>query len=1439
MSNQDTLVEFNSVLEEWKSNHSTGADPIPTLKRLAELIEHETEAYFKMDPDPFDDRHPGRANPTCTLGHLMKSLFKNEEFMNQLVGTYLMSGRDKKELHTLSCRLLLDVMPGLETSVVFQENEGVVEQLFEWAENAENPLSSYATGLLAGAMDLQDIASNFKEQNSILVPLMLQRLHALQKQQMEESLSSSSRDGDDNKRYFSMFGKDSKSPAATTAPSPLTLKSNGEQEARQDEHKKILKRVLSPSHYSDDVFNLKPKRIKYSPGEKCVISEADQSNSSWAEMQPYVIGSYSMEPLTTSMKQRMILQYLTPMGEYQELLGTTFEHSALDLIFFYINLKENRDVRLAFEALKYLATLLCHKKFAIEFLSVSGVQRLLEVPRPSMAATGVSLCVYYLSYFEDAMERVCLLPDNVLSDLVGYVMWLMECSHDSSRCHAAMFFSQVFPFKVMLDLFDQKDGLRRLFNVISTLSILNVDERSSMLTEDQVFTMQQAARHVCGALKKYFEAHQALKADEIRRSHMRSDGAVSPVQETPAYKPMKLTPEVIQDNTEVLMELLPLRSNWVPEETFHNLGGIQLLTQLVAMAPEWSNYPGKPETIKNALDAIAVCMVTPRSQSILLESVCLPDDITTPAISVIIGLAEGEILADAEVQKSALTVLVNCVCGPIERVGGGVSRIVGSGPKKKLNWKQGEDILSRVWNGIRTNNGIMVLLKLLSTKTPITDADIIRGLACRALVGLSRSESVRQIINKLPLFNNGQLQSLMKEPVLQDKRQEHIRFCKYASDLLERVSGKQPSSVGDASLEEIRRADIVAQTKIIFQERELLQLMYDHLLVKGFTESAFALQREAGLPRCVTPPPLHPSSPHLYSSPSTSRLSRQMSQPSTSHTTASVAGSSSHTNHARDVPTTPGPIRLTVNKHQPSPPQVTFQQKVQLSKLKYLREKENSTQSPSVKLKSVGKPSVDYDISLDKIVTEYLRKQHALCRNPVVTCPPMSLFLPHRCPEPKGWSSAPVCITSRLMRRSVFPPYGGLDGTRSNRKFIYTKFRPVRTYHDGEDDGFACCSFMSSENQLMLGTFSGELKMFSLSTGEETASFSCHSSPIIQLEPSRDDKMILTSTWGTRQDCSLWRYERTVENVFTFDDHYSEFSKSTQDKIIGTRDEVAHIYDVACAEPLQTLHDADKANNYKANIATFNPTDELVLNDGVLWDVRAPRALHKFDKFNSYISGVFHPMGLEIIINSEVWDIRTFHLLHTVPALDQCQIKFNHTGDVIYATRFDDNENLEDRYRSQYGSTLRTFDATDYSSIGTMDLKTKSIFDLCTDKSDCFLAVVENQQFSETGAEESVCRLYEVGKLRDAEDDQEEEEEEEEEVGGDEDDDDDDEDDDDDISNIVESLGDGESSDDNQDEGDEGGDNAVFEAEEFSPSSDDLADDDDDDLDDDLLFDLV
>lgn len=81
-----------------------------------------------------------------------------------------------------------------------------------------------------------------------------------------------------------------------------------------------------------------------------------------------------MYPPTASTKQILILKYLTPMGEYQEFLSHAFEQNALGLILSYVNVKEHGDVRLAFEALKYLSALLCHKKFSIEFIHAGGLQ---------------------------------------------------------------------------------------------------------------------------------------------------------------------------------------------------------------------------------------------------------------------------------------------------------------------------------------------------------------------------------------------------------------------------------------------------------------------------------------------------------------------------------------------------------------------------------------------------------------------------------------------------------------------------------------------------------------------------------------------------------------------------------------------------------------------------------------------------------------------------------------------------------------------------------------------------------------------------------------------------------------------------------------------------------------------------------------------------------
>jgi DDB1- and CUL4-associated factor 1 len=61
-----------------------------------------------------------------------------------------------------------------------------------------------------------------------------------------------------------------------------------------------------------------------------------------------------------------------------------------------------------------------------------------------------------------------------------------------------------------------------------------------------------------------------------------------------------------------------------------------------------------------------------------------------------------------------------------------------------------------------------------------------------------------------------------------------------------------------------------------------------------------------------------------------------------------------------------------------------------------------------------------------------------------------------------------------------------------------------------------------------------------------------------------------------------------------------------------------------------------------------------------------------------------------------VWDLRTFHLLRTLPALDKCDLHFNKTADVLYSVSFEFERDEEVHFESSYN----TMDATNYASIG-------------------------------------------------------------------------------------------------------------------------------------------
>ncbi|VVC46311.1 Hypothetical protein CINCED_3A010795 [Cinara cedri] len=643
----------------------------------------------------------------------------------------------------------------------------------------------------------------------------------------------------------------------------------------------------------------------------------------------------------------------------------------------------------------------------------------------------------------------------------------------------------------------------------------------------------------------------------------------------------------------------------------------------------------------------------------------------------------------------------------------------------------------------------MVLLTLMTIKTPITDVDAIRGLASRALAGLARSESVRQIISKLPLFNNGQLQSLMKNPVLQDKRQEHVTFQKYALELMELVSGKKKHHGAEieASLANINRANIVAQTKINFNEQQLLLLIHQHFMAKGLSKTADSLVQEANLniaEKKSVPVPyvahcrnrsiggITPIIPRL--------LSAQIPKSEIPGTSNSIMNTSF--NNIRG--TNSSPIRLNVNRRSEIRP------KLELVPVPVL-------ESPMSKLvhKKIDQDiplssdnNVSSTVSLESIVTEYLTNQHASCKHPVVTCPQFNLFVPHKCPDPKPRNSTCTNFAMRFAKN--------IHSRRLDQRLIHSRFCPIRMFHmdDDEEAYFTNCEFLSLE-RIAVGTYNGEVKVFNLFTSQEELSFTAHDSYIVNLECSNNQKLLLssaswrtplTSLWSINEDSIVLQYSLDLEEYCTFSNHY-------QNKLIGTKAEVASIYDVETHKKLMTLI-PKHSNQYSRNRAVFDPTNELVLSDGVLWDIASKKEIHKFDKLNQNISGIFHPNGLEIVANTEVWDMRTFKLLRTVSSLDQCSIMFSKPGDGLYVY-VTDQEIEED---SNYQTSFKTLDPHDYSNIATIDVK-KFIYHMASNSYDTQIAIIENQGLYEN-IDESVVRIYDVGRSRADDENMEEDEEE-------------------------------------------------------------------------------
>ncbi|KAF5200706.1 Ddb1- and cul4-associated factor-like protein [Thalictrum thalictroides] len=401
-------------------------------------------------------------------------------------------------------------------------------------------------------------------------------------------------------------------------------------------------------------------------------------------------------------------------------------------------------------------------------------------------------------------------------------------------------------------------------------------------------------------------------------------------------------------------------------------------------------------------------------------------------------------------------------------------------------------------------------------------------------------------------------------------------------------------------------------------------------------------------------------------------------------------------------------------------------------------------------------------LTLDSIVVQYLKHQHRQCPAPITTLPPLSLLHPHTCPESRHSFDAPSNVTARLSTREFRNWYGGIHGNRRDRQFVYSRFRPWRTCRD-DAALLTCLTFLGDSSQIATGGHSGELKIFDSNSGNMLESTAGHQTPVtlVQSALSGDTRLVLSSA---SYDVRLW----DASTISSGSTHSFEGCKSARFSNSGTafaalsteasRREVL-LYDIHTCNLELKLTDTSSGpsgpgRGHGQSLIHFSPSDSMLLWNGVLWDRRGSGPVQRFDQFTDYGGGGFHPSGNEVIINSEVWDLRKFKLLRSVPSLDQTVITFNTHGDVIYAIL---RRNLEDitsavqsrRVRHPLFSAFRTVDAINYSDIATVPVD-RCVLDFAAEPTDSFVGLVTMDDHDEMFAS---ARLYEIGRRRPTDDD--------------------------------------------------------------------------------------
>lgn len=909
---------------------------------------------------------------------------------------------------------------------------------------------------------------------------------------------------------------------------------------------------------------------------------------------------------------------------------------------------------------------------------------------------------------------VLQLEDTIKAQFVSLTLWLLQHPDESARKNMALFWTFAFGFKILLDTFDAQSGFQVLLTELKQLIAPPADG------DDTPFP-RMLVHHFCMCIRDYFRMQLINLAMPTLQTSLPENRAP-----TPRYRFLTVTDDMIAEATENLLQSeIPL-PQW---QWFEREGGLTIMLQIIERSRSGSSVT--LDSSRMCTDILSLLTIDKSAHSALLmlkiQPLARPPEDPAPelapppaksAFSVIMDSFAHPHVESPQTTASALKLLLNYVSerqsapplvagqSSVRRQGARmrtphhhhhhhvVTEASEPTPPPQTRNKDLPDTFRAAIRNIRAKNGISMLVRLLklnwvSPPVAVTpqgaDPSDVRLAIVQVMLGLAKDSNICQVLRKKVARV---LPDLLKNPATSTTGQAQTSFERLRSATLRLIGVLKGEDA-------VRLADLESRSG---QHHSLSQL--DRAAIVSATPIKYSNSELLQLVvRHLQGQGLGRSALTLVEE---AGLPRELAEPLPEATAATPANKRKRVVVGNAI---------SSKDDEPEP-------------------KRNA-------------------VTLDGIVRQFLHDQHRSCARPYSFVPQFPLTSPHVCPEPTRndrAAIAPTNIARRIWGQQLGARYSFNNTKSAWRHFKYSRLRPLREQYGLEDTQLSSVEFVSADKLLLAGEL-GDVFIFDLNKTEVTdpAEFQCYEEAVdcrVCLDKSTRSRL-LTYTWAQNQT-KLWDLNKMGAPVSTLPTMCAVFNNRS-DGILGTV-QPGHVglFDALTCQQVVSLYDPDSQNNDPDRVVVpmSSPDDALVICDAALWDSRAGKGIHKFDMFTDEAFEAFHPSGNEVIINSEVWDLRTFKLLKTCPHLDQSFFTFNHSGDVIFA-------GFQKKSAKGLGPTsiFRSIDATTYELLKEQPMD-YNLVDFAVHPEDASLAIVEK-----VWQRNSFCRIWDVGRTRSFDDD--------------------------------------------------------------------------------------